>query len=174
MQEEEEQVAVPNKPKLDSLLEYHKSGSDSNGSSPATASDQVEKEIVQYKAEAKIDNTADRPTCMLEAKPSLIPPSFSVCEEIYCITATSVPSERMFSEARTIVDKKKRCSLNPSNVDCLFFTWQPVYVRKLRTIQLFILIRLVMEVETPLYHCGMPVHASFVSTRGFFLLLDMC
>ena len=59
VQEEEEQDAVPKVPKPDSLLEYHESGIDSNGSSPATASDQVEKEIVQYKAEAEIDSTAD-------------------------------------------------------------------------------------------------------------------
>ena len=119
VQDEEEQVAVPKKPKLDSLLEYHESGSDSNGSSPATASDRVEKEIVQYKAEAEIDSTAD-PLAWWKLNYHRYPLLSVLARKFLCITATSVPSERMFSEAGTIVDKK-RCSLNPSNVDRLVF-----------------------------------------------------
>ena len=109
VQEEEEQDAVPKVPKPDSLLEYHESGIDSNGSSPATASDQVEKEIVQYKAEVEIDSTAD-PLAWWKLHHHRYPLLSVLERKFLCITATSVPSERLFSEAGTIVDKK-RCSV---------------------------------------------------------------
>ena len=37
-----------------------------------------------------------------------------------CVQATSVPAERLFSDAETIVSKKQN-SLTPSIVDCLLF-----------------------------------------------------
>ena len=46
--EEEEQVIVSKKPKTDTLLNFHEASSDSNGSSPEVAADEVDKEVSQY------------------------------------------------------------------------------------------------------------------------------
>lgn len=53
---EEEQVLIAKKPKVDSLLDYHEPSSDS---SPTDVCNQVEREISHYKSEEKIDNTPD-------------------------------------------------------------------------------------------------------------------
>ena len=43
-----------------------------------------------------------------------------LAKKTLCNTATSVPSERIFSFAGNIVRKKRSC-LSPNNVNCLFF-----------------------------------------------------
>ena len=43
--DEEEQVLIAKKPKVDSLLDYHEPSSESNGSSPTDLCDQVEREV---------------------------------------------------------------------------------------------------------------------------------
>lgn len=53
---EEEQVLIAKKPKVDSLLDYHEPSSDL---SPTDVCDQVEREVSHYKSEEKIDNTPD-------------------------------------------------------------------------------------------------------------------
>ena len=49
--DEEEQVLIAKKPKVDSLLDYHEPSSESNGSSPTDLCDQVEREVSLYKLE---------------------------------------------------------------------------------------------------------------------------
>ena len=116
---EEEQVLIAKKPKVDSLLDYRESSGESNGSSPADVCDKVEREISQYKAEEEIGSTAD-PLMWRKLNHHRLPTLSCLAKKFLCIPATSVPSERLFSNAGTIVDRR-RCSLDPNNVDCLLF-----------------------------------------------------
>ena len=105
---EEEQVPIAKKSKVDSLLNYHDPSSDLSGSSPTDVCDQVEREISQYKSEEEIDNTAD-PLFRWNYRFHAL---FVLAKKFLCITAMTVPSERLFSKARTIVDRR-HCALDP-------------------------------------------------------------
>ena len=117
--DEVEAFPASKKPKQDSLLDYHEPGSDSNGSSPTDSYDRVEREVSQFKAE-EIENSDD-PLRWWKLNQHQFPILCSLAKKFSCITATTLPCERMFSNAGTIVDNK-RCSLDSnSNLDCLVF-----------------------------------------------------
>ena len=44
----------------------------------------------------------------------------SLARRVFCVTATSVPSERVFSACGTLITKLQ-CSLSPMNVDAMIF-----------------------------------------------------
>ena len=110
----------PKQSKMDSLLDYQDS-SDSNGSSPAQISvaEAVEKEVLRYKAGDHINRSCD-PLKWWKENETRFTNLSKVAKKLLCIQATSVPSERLFSAAGNIVNKK-RASLHPTNVDCLLF-----------------------------------------------------
>ena len=57
---------------------------------------------------------------MVEGKPYKLSQHWKLAERILAIPATSAPSERVFSSAANIADKK-RVRLKPYNVDSLVF-----------------------------------------------------
>ena len=112
----------PKRPRLDQdLLEYcESSGESENGSSPfesiATA---IDKEISQYKSDEQIECSGD----LLQwwaVNQHRFPTLSALARHFLTAQATSVPSKRIFSDAGNIVDRK-RCVLDPENVDCLVF-----------------------------------------------------
>ena len=46
-----------------------------------------------------------------------------LAKKILCHTATSVPSERIFSTAGNVVSQKRSC-LSPKNINCLVFLYE--------------------------------------------------
>ena len=125
-QEEEEEAVRTNPPSPKrpctggDLLNFHESSSDSNGSSPAMRqTSQAEKEVTAYKAEEQIAHDSD-PLEWWKVHAPRLPILASLAYKYLCVQATSVPAERLFSDAGTIVSKKRN-SLKPDNIDCLLF-----------------------------------------------------
>lgn len=115
--DEQEDIQVAKKPKRDSLLDYNDSSSDSNGTSPGV--DRVEREISRYKTEEEIDSNGD-PLMWWKLNHHRFPILSILARRFLCITATSVPCERIFSDAGVVVNRR-RCALDPNNVECLLF-----------------------------------------------------
>ena len=82
---------------------------------------QIELEIKRYIQEPGIDNpTQFNPIDWWKHRASCYPNLAETVKNLFCVPATSVPSERVFSTAGNIVNKL-RSSLNPKNVDMLLF-----------------------------------------------------
>ena len=109
----------PKRHRKEELL-YFSDSSDSNGSSPFTElASMAEKEVNLYRAEESIDSKED-PLAWWRANEHRFRTLSVLAKKFFCMSATSVPVERLFSKAGTIVSKK-RASLHPKNVDCLIF-----------------------------------------------------
>ena len=93
--------------KVDSLLDYQDS-SESSGSSPAqiSATETVEKEILLYKADDPLNRSCD-PLKWWKENETRFTYLSKVAKKFLCIQATSIPSERLFSAAGNIVNKKR-------------------------------------------------------------------
>lgn len=111
------------RPRLEQdLFEYCESSSESNnGSSPSVNESiafAIEREISQYRSDSQIERM-EEPLRWWAANEHRFPTLSSLARRYLAIQATSVPSECMFSDAGTIVDRKR--ALDPDNVDHLMF-----------------------------------------------------
>ena len=88
-------------------------------SSPQTSHSEAEIECTQFLAEAQIDRSAD-PLTWWQQNQHRFPLLATLAKKYLCICATSVPSERLFSSAGLVVNKR-RASLNPDTVDMILF-----------------------------------------------------
>ena len=111
----------PKRSKMDDFLECgNASDSSGGGSSPNSGeSTAIEKEVDAYRAEEQIDRALD-PLEWWKLNEHRFKVLSKLAGKLLCIPATSIPSERLFSSAGTIVNKK-RASLSPNNVDMLTF-----------------------------------------------------
>ena len=86
---------------------------------PATHKDILQSEMLRYKTEPPI--SVDRNPLQWWATHSYVYPNLSIMARKYlCITATSVPSEQLFSTAGNVVSAKRNALL-PENVEKLVF-----------------------------------------------------
>ncbi|CAL4234715.1 unnamed protein product, partial [Meganyctiphanes norvegica] len=76
-------------------------------------------ELEGYLREPSVDVQSD-PMQWWNSRTTIYPNLSLTAKQYLCIPATSVPSERVFSTAGNIVNKK-RTSLSPENVDMLLF-----------------------------------------------------
>lgn len=116
----DEPVEVPpakkHKNSADDLLEYR----ESNGSSPDDAPDDIiEREIENYKSEPQVDRDAD-PLDWWRKRHDHLKYLSRLARKLLSMQGTSVPSERLFSTAGFLVDKRRSC-LHPASVDMLLF-----------------------------------------------------
>ena len=104
----------PSKRPKSSLLDFSdSSGASSNGSSPkVTVMDLADKEVTLYRVGDEINQSCD-PLEWWRCNGDRFIRLSCLARKLLCITATSVPSERLFSSAGNIV---KRASLEPCNV----------------------------------------------------------
>ena len=107
--------------KMDNFLKCgNTSDSSGGGSSPNSGeSTAFEKEVDAYRTEEQIDWALD-PLEWWKFNEHRFKVLCKLAWKLLCIPATSVPSEKLFSSAGTIVNKK-RASLSPNNVDMLTF-----------------------------------------------------
>ena len=76
-------------------------------------------ELEYFSKEPVLDHNSD-PLEWWRKNEERFPTLSKLAKKLFCIPATSVPSERVFSNAGNIVTKK-RASLKPENVDMLIF-----------------------------------------------------
>lgn len=89
---------------------------------------EASRKVEKYLGEKAIAIGED-PLSWWKARESIHPEVAQVAREMLCITATSVPSECLFSDAGNIVTKK-RCALSPENAECLIFLYGNLKHRK--------------------------------------------
>ena len=107
--------------RVDDLLSFEAS-SDSNGSSPihGPGSTVVEKEVTKFQADDSMDS--HDPLLWWKSNESRYQTVARLAKQILCIQPTSVPAERLFSAAGSIVTRK-RASLHPKMWTlCCFYT----------------------------------------------------
>ena len=99
-----QEVSDSKKPKHDTLLDNHESSSDTDESGPPDY-DKIEREIAQFGAE-EIDNTEESLEWW-KLNQHRFPILSSIAKKYLCIPTTSVPCERLFNDAGTVVDRKR-------------------------------------------------------------------
>ena len=118
--ESESEAPIPKRPRQQQdLLDYVESSGSEGGSSPSSALSVVEKEIALYRREDQSERESN-PLDWWRINAHRFKTVSVLARQVLMIPATSVPSERIFSTAGTIVNKK-RAALKPKNVDCLLF-----------------------------------------------------
>ena len=85
--------------------------------------DIAENEIRKYEAEDLLSLENQEPLKWWKAREHQLKYLSCVVKQVFCITASSVPSERLFSSAGNLVNEKRSC-LSPENVDCLLFLYE--------------------------------------------------
>ena len=93
---------------------------------PKSKQELVESEVSQFKREPPI-NANESPLMWWKTHSDKYPTLALVAKKYLCIPATSVPSERVFSNAGDIVTAQRSC-LKPKHVDMLIFlkkNWKP-------------------------------------------------
>ena len=85
--------------------------------------DIAENEIRKYEAEDPLSLENQEPLKWWKAREHQLKYLSCVVKQVFCITASSVPSERLFSSAGNLVNEKRSC-LSPENVDCLLFLYE--------------------------------------------------
>ena len=85
----------------------------------STVEDVMKSEVLRYKSEGTISLDLN-PLEWWSGRECVFPNLCKLAVKYMCITATSVPSEQLFSAAGNIVSSK-RASLSPENVDKLVF-----------------------------------------------------
>lgn len=101
------------------MLDYVESSGSEGGSSPSSVVGVVEKEVALYRKEDQTDQESN-PLDWWKSNAHSFKTVSVLALQVLNIPATSVPSERIFSTAGTIVNKT-RAALKPQNVDCLLF-----------------------------------------------------
>ena len=85
--------------------------------------DIAENEVRKYKAEDALSLDNQEPLKWWQAREHQLKYLSCLVKQVFCITASSVPSERLFSSAGNLVNEK-RSYLSPENVDCLLFLYE--------------------------------------------------
>ena len=98
---------------------FYVSDSSSTGKSDAGVQSALEYELAQYQAEKKVSRT-DNPLDFWNVNEHRFKTMAKLACKYHRITATSVPSERLFSKAGNIVTNR-HSSLAPKTIDCLCF-----------------------------------------------------
>ena len=111
----EEQLLPPSKRSRHDFLDIGSSSSESgNGSSPAA---EIEKEVNTYRAEEQVDRDTNPLDWWCQNNHRFKTLS-RLAQKFLCIQATSVPSERFFSSAGNIVNKKRALVPAQEPVNC--------------------------------------------------------
>ena len=90
---------------------------------PSTSDEIAEAELRRYEAEGGVGLECNNPLEWWKARSSTYLYLSKLARKILCITATSVPSERLFSTAGNMVSEKRSCLLS-ENVDRLVFLYE--------------------------------------------------
>ena len=88
-----------------------------------TADDTAEAELRRYEAEDGTSLENNKPLEWWKSRSSSYVYLSKLAKRLLCITATSVPSERLFSSAGNLVSQKRSC-LSAENVDKLLFLYE--------------------------------------------------